>query len=316
MAATHPYAGMSYAGTMAHLGRPFWVAPWRNAMLLREAPGGALDAAAPYPLGVLEERAELAAGMGVLREAGAVSVVLVADPFAAPSPDWLRRGFSRVVPFKTHWAVERAAGAFAPTAHHRQRIRIAGRRCRIRRARLRDHLEDWCRLYADLSRRHGITGLHAFPRACFEGLAGIEGLHAFVAESLTGEVIAMHLWMDDGRTAYSHLAATSAAGYAAKAPFGLYAAAIEHFAAREAIDLGGGAGLADRADDGLAQFKRGFANAARMAHLCGEVLDEAAYALLSAGRDTTGYFPAYRAPSAVKGGSTPASCTVEARGGG
>ena len=306
---------MAYAGTMAHLGRPLWVAEWNTAMLLRPAPGGALDAAAPYPLGVLAEGADLPAGMRALRDAGAVSAVLVADPFTMPSPAWLRRGFSHVAPFKTHWAVERAAGPFAPSAHHRQRIRIAGRRCRIRLADLREHLEDWCRLYAELSLRHGITGLHAFPRACFEGLAEVEGLRAFVAESPAGEVIAMHLWMDDGRRAYSHLAATSAAGYAAKAPFGLYAAAIEHFAAREAIDLGGGAGLAERAGDGLAEFKRGFANAARMAHLCGAVLDEAAYARLSAGREGSGYFPAYRAPLATAGARDSAPRELLAAGG-
>ena len=294
---THPYAGLRYAETMAHVGRPLWVEPWNTAMLLRDAPRGMVDAAGPYPLGVLGEGADLPAGMEVLRTAGAVSVVVVADPFAAPEPDRLRDAFGMINPFKTHWTVERAAGPFAPTPHHRQRIRIAERRCRVRQAALREHLDDWCRLYAELSERHAITGLHAFPRASFAALAEMEGLHAFLAEAEAGEVIAMHLWVDDGQVAYSHLAATSAEGYRAKAPYALYAAAIEHFAAREAVDLGGGAGLADSAGDGLAQFKRGFANASRTAHLCGQILDEAAYARLSAGRAAGGYFPAYRAPA-------------------
>ncbi|HEY8611635.1 MAG TPA: GNAT family N-acetyltransferase [Roseomonas sp.] len=292
----HPYAGMHYAGTMAHVGRPCWVEPWNTAMLLRDTPCGALDAAGPYPLGVLGEEADLPAGMEVLRAAGAISVVVVADPFAAPAPDRLRQAFGTLRPFKTHFTVERAAGSFAPNPHHRQHIRIAGRRCRVRQVALRDHLEDWCRLYADLSRRHGITGLHAFPRASFAALAETEGLLALLAESTAGEAIAMHLWIDDGRVAYSHLAATNGEGYAAKAPYALHAAAIEHFAECEAIDLGGGAGLADLAEDGLALFKRGFANAARTVHLCGQILDEAAYARLSAGRPAAGYFPAYRAP--------------------
>ncbi|MBP0445467.1 GNAT family N-acetyltransferase [Roseomonas sp. SSH11] len=296
MGAVHPYASMAYAAALPHIGEPFWVSPWGTAMLLRHAPEGARDAASPYPLCVLGEGAQLGSGLELLREAGAVSVVAVSDPFAGIPPARLSRSFGRVRPFKTHWSIERRAGPFAPTPHHRQRIRIAGRRCRIRQAALRDHLEDWCRLYATLSRRHGIAGIHAFPRASFAALAEMPGLRAFLAESASGEVIAMHLWVTDGRNAYSHLAATSAAGYAAKAPFGLYAAAIEDFADHEAIDLGGGAGLSEAADDGLARFKRGFANASRVAHLCGHVLDGASYARLSAGREDEGFFPAYRAP--------------------
>lgn len=301
----HPYAGLPYAGSLPHIGQPVWVPPWGTAMLLRPVPGGGLDAAAPYPVGVLAEGADLPAGLEVLRRAGAISVVLVADPFGPAGAAMLQAGFSLVRPFKTHWSVERGAGAFAPNAHHRQRIRIAARRCHIRRAALREHLDDWCRLYAALCARHGLTGLHAFPRQAFAALAEVEGVQAFLAESGEGEVVAMHLWVDDGRVAYSHLAASSAAGYAAKAPFGLYAAAIEHFREREAIDLGGGAGLADAEADGLARFKQGFANARRTAHLCGQVLDPAAYARLSASRVPSAYFPAYRTPDGRDEGPLP-----------
>nr|WP_245214819.1 GNAT family N-acetyltransferase [Pararoseomonas indoligenes] len=234
--------------------------------------------------------------MELLRGAGAVSAVLVADPLRTPTTGGLRAAFDIVTPFKTHWTVERSAGAFAPSAHHRGCIRLANRKCRVRPVALRDHLDEWCRLYCELTRRHGITGIHDYPRASFEALAETEGLHAFLAANTTGEVIGMHLWVDDGRVAYSHLAATDAAGYRAGAPYALYAAAIESFGAHDAIDLGGGAGLADDAGDGLAGFKRGFSNASRVAHLCGRVLDEVAYARLSAGHATRGYFPAYRAP--------------------
>jgi hypothetical protein len=46
--------------------------------------------------------------------------------------------------------------------------------------------------------------------------------------------------------------------------------------------------------DGLASFKRGFANRSEPFFLCGKVLDADAYASLSAGRAETQYFPAYR----------------------
>ncbi|MFH5925887.1 GNAT family N-acetyltransferase [Roseomonas xinghualingensis] len=292
----HPYASRRYAETMAHLGRPCWVEPWGTAMLLRDAPGGAQDVAGLYPLCAIRQGGDLSAGMETLRQSGAVSVVAVADPFTAPGPDHLCGAFDAVRPFKMHWTVERAAGQPDFSRHHRQEIRMAGRRCHIRRGVLEDHLDDWCRLYAGLCRRHGLAGFHAFPRASFAALAEVDGLNVFVAESEAGEIIAMHLWIDDGRIAYSHLAASDMAGYRARAPYGLYAAAIEHFASREAIDLGGGAGLSDAEGDGLAQFKRGFANASRIAHLCGHVLDHTAYARLSAGCGDGSYFPAYRAP--------------------
>ena len=51
------------------------------------------------------------------------------------------------------------------------------------------------------------------------------------------------------------------------------------------------------ADDGLAQFKAGFANARTQAWLCGAVLDTERYERLATGRETSAYFPAYRAPA-------------------
>jgi hypothetical protein len=63
------------------------------------------------------------------------------------------------------------------------------------------------------------------------------------------------------------------------------------------IDFGAGAGLADGADDGLARFKRGWADKTRTAWFCGRVLDRERYASILAGRgiEDGRYFPAYRA---------------------
>ena len=62
------------------------------------------------------------------------------------------------------------------------------------------------------------------------------------------------------------------------------------------VNLGGPAGMSDT-DDGLAQFKAGFANARTQAWLCGAVLDTERYERLATGRETSAYFPAYRAPA-------------------
>lgn len=58
------------------------------------------------------------------------------------------------------------------------------------------------------------------------------------------------------------------------------------------LNLGGGISRGDR----LEEFKRGFANREQPWHTSEIVCDEAAYARLSAGRGATGFFPAYRAP--------------------
>ncbi len=58
------------------------------------------------------------------------------------------------------------------------------------------------------------------------------------------------------------------------------------------LNLGGGLAPGDR----LEEFKRGFANREQPWHTSELVGDPAAYERLSAGRETGGFFPAYRAP--------------------
>jgi len=57
------------------------------------------------------------------------------------------------------------------------------------------------------------------------------------------------------------------------------------------LNLGGGVSPGD----GLEEFKRGFANADLPFHTQEVVCDREAYGQLGAGRDASGYFPAYRA---------------------
>jgi hypothetical protein len=57
------------------------------------------------------------------------------------------------------------------------------------------------------------------------------------------------------------------------------------------LNLGGGISRGDR----LEEFKRGFANRELPWQSSEIVADPAAYARLSAGRDSGGFFPAYRA---------------------
>jgi len=68
------------------------------------------------------------------------------------------------------------------------------------------------------------------------------------------------------------------------------------------VNLGGGAGLIESADDGLARFKRGWSNDRRTAYLCGRILDRRKYRELASRKAPNGssFFPAYRAPPQVE----------------
>ncbi len=288
----HPYATPLYAEALGHMGRPIPMPEWSSFVLGRDIPGeDARDATGVYPLAVMAADADLHAGLDRLTREGCVSLVLVADPLSGPGPDRLAAAFPLCRPFKTHYLVD---GPCEPIKHHRDRIRRGLRRCRIETVRLADQLERWTNLYAGLVERRGIAGGADFTTTYFQVLAQEPRLTAFAA-FVGDELAAMTLWFDHAGVIYNHLTASNAAGYANGANFALYAAAIDHFRASGVINLGGGAGFRDDPDDGLAAFKRGFANAESKAHLCGAVLDPTRYAALSGGRPASGFFPAYRA---------------------
>jgi hypothetical protein len=99
-----------------------------------------------------------------------------------------------------------------------------------------------------------------------------------------------------GDIVYAHLEGGSPAAYRNYAIYGLIAAAMEHFADCRVIHLGGAAGVEEEEKDGLAHFKRGFANREATAYFCGNCLDAARYAKLIGDQPQTTYFPAYRKP--------------------
>lgn len=301
--AEHPYARPAYAAALARDGLvALAVEPWGTPVLRRPIAGGGADAIGPYPMTVFAACADLEAGFAMLDGAGLISVALVADPLT-PAPPLAR--FDIVRPFKTHHLV--SPRAYAPNKHHRAELRRSLARCTVEEVRLADKLVAWTQLYGGLIQRHGITGLSAFSDAYFRYLATLPELVTLAAR-MDGEIVAMGLWFAHGQVAYNHLGASAEAGYAVGASYALYDAAIAHFAHCEVINLGGGAGANDDPNDGLARFKRGFANDAVTAHLYGKVLDVARYAALSGGV-TSDYFPAYRDPTAERQSRLTASAT-------
>ncbi len=246
-----------------------------------------------YPLTPLAPDANLAGGLARLRAAGLVSVVLVADDRLRPSLGALEPAFDFVRRFKSHVVHDRNLGPQAYDKHHRYEIRRAAGRVEAREIALADCLPAWEALYQDLIVRHGLSGLHAFPHAHHETLAGLPGIRTFGA-FLDGELASAHVFATGDGYAMSHLAASSPQGYGNGAAYAVNALAIEALTDCDLINFGGGAGVDDDPKDGLVRFKKGFSNRITASWLCGAVLDGAAYEALSANRATDGFFPAYR----------------------
>ncbi len=292
----HPYASRQYAELLAEeVDRVIPVPEWGLCVLRRPIEGMAVaDAVGCYPVAVFGENIDIQAGLDRLRDAGLVSVVFVADPFFKIRDNKPSQYFDIYKEFKTHYFHRRTELYPAYSKHHRYELRRAD--AEIREIGLAEHMADWLRLYEELVSRHHIVGTAAFSVRIFQRLADLDGLVSFGA-FVGGELVACHLWVRCGDHMHSHLAASSETGRRHGAAYLLYDAAFRRFDDVKTFDLGGGAGLEENSNDGLARFKRGFSNCAKSAYLCGKVLDPARYSELSGANidHDTGYFPAYRA---------------------
>lgn len=303
---THPYATRQYAQIAAGSCDTVTSIPsWKQYVVRRSVGDVAsvcgVDAAGCYPVSPFEEDIDLLAGFEALRSQGCVSVVIVADPVLRPCDRQLSDAFDICRPFKTHYLYDRRKGPVRYSKHHRYEVRRAG--ADVRKIDLAEHLDEWVSLYCDLVQRHSITGSAAFSDRALKAMSRIDGLVTFGA-FVDDQMVACHLWLRAGETVHSHLAASNSVGRGCGAAYSLYDRAIRHFADAKMIDFGGAAGLIEDPRNGLARFKRGFANASAPTYLCGKILDRKRYDMLSAAMETPrkmDYFPAYRAPSNYRG---------------
>ena len=291
---THPYASEAYAHSLPHAGAAFAVPEWDSHVLTRPIAGGThRDVTGPYPLAVLAPDADIAGGLARLADAGLVSAVLVLDDRLRPGLDRLEAAFGSVRRFKSHYVYDRTLGPPAYDKHHRYEIRRAAGRVEAQEIDLAQHLPAWAALYGELSARHGLGGVHAFPALHHETLAALPGIRAFGA-FMARELVSAHIFVTHDGYAVSHLAASSPEGYRNGAAYAVNALAIEALSDCTAINFGGGAGAGDDPADGLVRFKKGFSNHIAASWLCGAILDAATYDALSADVGDNGFFPAYR----------------------
>lgn len=299
------YQNSLYAESLAEFGTPFCLPRSGGWLLVRPIPECAEhDAVGCYPLFNCRNWADLGSD---LDEAAAhvVAVSLVVDPFSEVDKAQLHGWFPDVCrPFKEHAVVDFGRDwRQAICRHHRRNVRVAARRVEVERCGdPSDWLETWIELYGHLIGRHGLCGIARFSRASFGRQLCVPGIAAYRAIVDT-ETVGMILWYVADTVAYYHLGAFSPLGYASRAAFALFDAALGDLAGRGArwAALGSGAGWQVATEDGLARFKNGWANDRRTAWFCGRILAPVKYERLAAARKlhAVDYFPKYRHPEAA-----------------
>jgi len=292
----HPYSTIQYAKSLSHWGRPFHVPEWDTNVLIREISPGFEDASGTYPIAILDKNADIARGLERLRKHRLISVVLVLDDFHRPSLKTLHQYFTVIKQFKTHYIHDNNKEKIIYNRHHRYELRQALKSVDVAPLDLQNNIENWSALYSNLIVHKELTGLHAFPLKHHIALGKLEGITAIGAWQ-KDELISCHVWVSDGDYVHSHLAASSAQGYANRAAYAINDASIAYFSNAKIINFGGGIMQTNKTLDNLAQFKRGFSNNIALSYVCGAVLDEERYAdllLKNATIQQTDFFPAYR----------------------
>ena len=116
-------------------------------------------------------------------------------------------------------------------------------------------------------RASGRASGHSTPPKYFEMLAGLEGVDVIAAHH-ENEIVTMNIWLRFNDILYYIDGASNQRGLAISAPYATFAYVIEHYVNCRYIFLGGSADFRGPSSDGLARFKRGFANASARDYLC------------------------------------------------
>ncbi len=148
--------------------------------------------------------------------------------------------------------------------------------------------------YEQTMQRAGAEGRYFFGDEYFAEILAFEGCSLFLALEPGGEVAAGSIAARSDGMLHYYLSG-SVDRFFADSPMKNVVAAIVDFAEDLGLPLNLGGGI--KPGDPLEEFKRGFANRTEPFHTSEIVCDAEAYQRLSGGRESGGFFPAYRAAS-------------------
>lgn len=292
------YCNPAYIDSLRHVGEPVRLKACGGWLLRRSIARSPLyDYVGPYPLFFCPRWPALAEDLMELRNAGAVSVTMVPDPFGGYSQEFLGSVFDVVRVLKPRWVLDlRTDLRRVVSLHHQRDTRRALAHIHVERcAEASQYAKEWSRCYRTFVDHRGISGPAAFPERSLVEQLSIPGLLMYRA-SAAGHTLGFSLWMVHGTLAYSHLTACTNEGRQAGAAYALYWTILRELQMLgvELVDLGGGV----KDGDGLARWKSRWTRDIRPTVICGAILRPEEYGELTRARGIvkTPYFPSYRAP--------------------
>ena len=294
------YTSSEYAHSLKSFGRPLHLVKSGSWVLERRINQTHFtDVMGCYPIMSCKDWFGLEHDLHMIQD-DQVSFTAVIDPLGLYEVSTLEALFGDLCkPFKRHFVVELDEDyASKISTNHARNARKSLKCLDIRREKNPlEVLEEWIALYGELIKRHSIKGIASFSPDSFSVQFNTPGLIVYTARH-EDVIVGMVLFFAVHKHVYYHLAAYSPDGYHQKASFGIFRRAIDDFKQEqyEVLNLGGVAGLSDNEEDGLTRFKKGWSTHTRTAYLCGKVFNPQAYESLSRGKETAGFFPAYRTP--------------------
>lgn len=301
------YAHPDYALSLREFGEPRQLPQCGGWILVRQIPGTPYkDAMGCYPLFACRDWSKLHEDLDQIGS-DLISLALVTDPFAEVTPKYLEQYFDIVKPFKIHYFVDLAypvESLINKTQRYNARRSLKRMEVEISLEPVR-YLEEWMKLYENLIKRHGISGISAFSYKCFKIQLQIPGMILVIGKD-EEEVLGASLIIVQDNVAYSHLMAASPEGYKINASYGILWKVLMYLKDHgvQFYDMGGGKGIKENVEDGLLKFKKGWSNASRMVYLCGRIFDRQKYESICQQCQISNidYFPAYRAGEFDTGG--------------
>lgn len=293
------YIHQGYANALSEFGDPRELPRCGGWILIRYIPDTPdKDAMGCYPLFACRDWSRLHEDLEVVG-ADLVTLALVTDPFATVDLSYLERHFQIATPFKSHYIVDLTSEPEHYVGkQHRYFARKSLREITVEICEepLR-YLDDWYQLYENLIHRHQISGIRAFSKDSFRQQLQVPGTVIAVGK-LGEQVVGGLIVIIQGDVSYSHLVASSDAGYKCRASYGIFWAVMGYLKAHGVrfLDIGAAAGTQGDAKDGLERFKAGWSNGTRMVYFCGKIFNKRKYDDICLGKriDATHYFPAYR----------------------
>ena len=298
------YLNPDYVKALSEFGQPIELTSSRGWALRRAIDGGPeCDAIGGYPFLACQDWTGLAADLEQLR-GDLVSFACTPDPFGNYALSDLESLFPDCMHhFKDHFIADLSLPPERIISrHHRKYAERAFKKVEVEFSTVPyGYLEEWLTIFGTAVRQFGVTGIRAYSRAAFSRHLALPGAIMSLARH-RGKLVAAHVQMLHGETAYAHLASQTEDAYHLGAAYALYHAEIHYYAGKVRwIDWGGGVGVSVH-DRGLSAFKRGWSTGTRPAYFCGRIFDRDRYRelarareiALGAGTSLAPYFPAYR----------------------